>query len=82
MSTTITLKQLRTDLPAVIDAVAKGKSFTVIKRSKPVFDITPPEDEEWGIDFRDAEHPNGIPMGEFLSIMEEYRANNPQKFRD
>ena len=62
MNTTITLKQLRTDLPAVIEAVSKGKRFTVIKRSKPVFVISEPQEEEWLFDFRDEEHPDGIPM--------------------
>ncbi|TAH35736.1 hypothetical protein EYC59_02120 [Candidatus Saccharibacteria bacterium] len=82
MHTTITLKQLRTDLPAVIEAVSKGKSFTVIKRSRPVFDIQPPEDEEWSFDFRDEEHPNGIPVEELLATMKEYRHNNPDQFED
>lgn len=82
MNTTITLKQLRADLPAVIEAVSKGKHFTVIKRSKPVFEITPPESEEWEFDFRDKEYPNGIPVAEFLQIMKDYKRDNPEKFED
>lgn len=82
MNTTITLKQLRTDLPAVIEAVSKGKRFTVIKRSKPVFEISEPQEEEWSFDFRDKEHPDGIPAEEFLQAMDEYKRKNPEKFQD
>ena len=66
MNTTITLKQFRTDMPAVIDAVSRGKTFTVIKRSRPVFEITPPEDEERSIDFTQNGYPEGIAPDELL----------------
>ena len=66
MNTTITLKQFRTDMPAEIDAVSRGKTFTVIKRSRPVFEITPPEDEEWSIDFTQNGYPEGIAPDELL----------------
>jgi antitoxin (DNA-binding transcriptional repressor) of toxin-antitoxin stability system len=65
MNTTITLKQLRNDFPAVIEAVAAGKSFTVMKRSRPVLKITAPEEEAWEFDFRD-EKGRGMLADEFL----------------
>ena len=34
-------KELRENLPAYIEEVGKGKSFTVVRRSKPVFEIKP-----------------------------------------
>ena len=53
-------------MPAVIDAVSRGKTFTVIKRSRPVFEITPPEDEEWSIDFTQNGYPKGIATDKLL----------------
>ena len=45
---TVSLKQLREQFPYYIDAVSKGKSFTVMKRSKPVFRIGPVSDDgDW-----------------------------------
>ncbi len=82
MNTTITLKQLRNDLPAVIEAVSKGRHFTVIKRSRPVFEITPPEDEGWEFDFTENGYPNGIPASELYRIMVDYKRDNPDKFDD
>ncbi len=44
----VTLKELRTHLPRVIEAVAQGHSFTVIRRSKVVFLVSPIADEgDW-----------------------------------
>jgi antitoxin (DNA-binding transcriptional repressor) of toxin-antitoxin stability system len=42
---TITTKELRKFLPRVIEAVAAGHSFTVVKRAQVVFQITPTADE-------------------------------------
>jgi prevent-host-death family protein len=42
---TISLKELREQFPKYIDAIAKGQSFTVVKRSKPIFQINPISDE-------------------------------------
>lgn len=74
MSTTISLKQLRNDFPAVIEAVAAGKSFTVMKRSRPVLKITAPDDEAWDIDFRD-ENGRGVPVETFIREMKAYKDN-------
>jgi hypothetical protein len=83
MDTTITIiksRDLRNDMQKVADAVAKGKSFLVMKQSKPLFKVTKPDVDEWGdeghwktmIDFRDAGYPNGIPADELLEIMKKF----------
>jgi prevent-host-death family protein len=40
------LKELREDTEKYISQVKKGKSFTVVRRSKPIFKMTPVD--EWG----------------------------------
>ena len=52
----IGLKEFRQNASSFIKRVGRGESFTVLKRSNPVFKITPVEDEEmWEtvIDFTD-----------------------------
>lgn len=47
-SNTVSLKELREQFPKYIDAIADGQSFTVVKRSKPIFQINPVSDNgEW-----------------------------------
>ena len=42
---TVSLKELREQFPKYIEAISQGKSFTVVKRSKPIFQINPISDE-------------------------------------
>jgi len=42
----VSLKELREQFPKYIDAIGKGRSFMVVKRSKPIFKIMPIEEEE------------------------------------
>lgn len=42
----IGVKELRENLEEYISEVNKGRSFTVVKRSKPVFKISPVDEEE------------------------------------
>ena len=44
MSTIIGLKELRENTEAVAERVARGESFVVVKRSKPVFQLIPVDD--------------------------------------
>ena len=44
-SNTVSLKELREQFPMYIEAIAEGQSFTVVKRSKPIFQINPISDE-------------------------------------
>ena len=43
---TVGLKDLRENTEKYIEEVRKGSSFTVFRRSKPIFNITPVD--EWG----------------------------------
>jgi len=43
---TINTKQLRTQMKSVIERVRKGGSFLVLHRSRPAFQINPPEFED------------------------------------
>jgi len=40
------IKELRENINIWIDQIRKGKSFLVVRKSKPVFKIVPPETEE------------------------------------
>ena len=71
MNQIVGVKELRENLPTYADAVASGKSFVVIKRSKPIFRIVPIDDDEDGqwervVDFTKIRK-GGVPIGEVLS---------------
>ena len=76
----IGFKELRENANKYIDAVAKGRSFTVVRRSKPIFNIAPVD--EWGdegvwktvVDFRDKKG-NGIEAGKLLAMLQKMRSN-------
>ena len=46
MNTIVGLKELREHMGEYVAAVGKGKSFTVVRRSRPIFKITPVD--AWG----------------------------------
>ena len=46
MEQTVGVKELRENLDKYLIRIKKGESFTVIKKSKPVFKITPLDAEE------------------------------------
>lgn len=48
MSSIIGLKELRNNTEKYIGAVKRGRSFTVVRRSAPVFHLTPVPVDEWG----------------------------------
>ena len=64
------LKELRENIDAYIGEIRKGRSFTVVRRSKPVFKISPPEEDEslWEpvIDFTKVKK-GGVPIADILS---------------
>lgn len=45
-NTIVGLKELRENIDTYIAEVGKGKSFVVVRKSKPVFKIVPSESEE------------------------------------
>ena len=47
MENIVGLKELRQNIEKYAARVKEGESLLVVKRSKPLFRITPPEDEQW-----------------------------------
>ena len=68
------LRELRENTEKYIAAIKKGQTFTVVRRSKPVFQIAPVD--EWGdegvwetvADFREID-PAGVPADEVLKVL-------------
>lgn len=46
MRNLIGLKELRENAETFITEVQKGKSFIVVRRSKPIFKISPPDEDD------------------------------------
>ena len=73
-NTIVGLKDLRENMGEYIKRVNKGESITVFRRSTPLFNITPIEDNEaeWEtvIDFT-KEIGAGVPLSELLSAMKK-----------
>ena len=68
-TTIIGLKELRDRLSEYIERVEEGKSFIVVKHSKPVFRMTPVEEDElWEpvIDFTTI-NSGGVDINDILS---------------
>lgn len=40
------LKELRNNIEVYIQKIRKGESFTIVRRSQPVFRVSPPEEDE------------------------------------
>ncbi|MFA6526515.1 MAG: hypothetical protein WCT26_03855 [Candidatus Buchananbacteria bacterium] len=67
----ITVKELREDMPAIINKIRRGGEFLVLKKSKPVFRISSPEsDEDWEtvIDFTKIKK-GGIEINELIKAL-------------
>ena len=47
MENLVALKDLRLNMEKYVNEVKTGKSFIVLKQSKPIFKLTPIEDENW-----------------------------------
>ena len=65
----IGLRQLRENTGELLDEVGKGKSFTVFRRSEPLFRITPlNDDERWEevVDFTKIKK-GGVDVNDILS---------------
>jgi len=71
-SSTVSLKELREQFPKYIEAISKGQSFTVVKRSKPIFQINPiADDGDWETiaDFTNISS-RGVRADEILTVLE------------
>lgn len=65
------LKELREDMDKYIALVDKGESFTVVRRSRPVFKIAPVDEEsgwETIVDFTQIDK-KGVPADEVLAAL-------------
>jgi antitoxin (DNA-binding transcriptional repressor) of toxin-antitoxin stability system len=71
----ISMKDFRLNTEEVEREVAKGRVFTILKRSKPIFRISLPEDE-WEFDFTDSKNPRGIKGSEMISALKKSLKDN------
>jgi antitoxin (DNA-binding transcriptional repressor) of toxin-antitoxin stability system len=74
-NTIIGLKELRENTEHYIRAVGRGKSFSVVRRSRPIFTINPVDEDDdqfWDtvIDFEKIK-PGGVPAGEVATILDK-----------
>lgn len=74
----IGLKELREHTEKYVSQVKRGKSFTIVRRSKPLFKISPVD--EWGdegvwetvVDFREISS-KGVPVADILKALKKLR---------
>lgn len=75
MENLVGLKELRENVDTYVSEVRKGKSFIVVRRSKPVFKIVPPDDadELWEtvVDFTRF-YKDGIPAQQLLKRLRSF----------
>lgn len=81
MQNIIGLKELRENVGKYAKQVASGKSFIVVKQSKPIFQISPVselllEDAGWEtvIDFTDKGKKSGVEVGKFIKMLKNKRS--------
>lgn len=75
----IGLKELRENMGVYIKHAEKGKSFTIVRRSRPIFRLVPVD--EWGdegnwetvLDFRKE---GGMPIDKFFSAVKRFNAKH------
>ncbi|MBI4085627.1 MAG: type II toxin-antitoxin system prevent-host-death family antitoxin [Candidatus Liptonbacteria bacterium] len=70
------LKELRENMDTYIAEVENGKSFVVVRKSKPVFKIVPPESEEQWETVADFTRLNkhGVPASTILKELRKLNA--------
>ena len=75
----IGLKELRENMSTYIRHTEQGKSFTVVRRSRPIFKIMPID--KWGdegtwetvVDFKKI-NPRGVPIGDVIASLKRLNA--------
>lgn len=77
----IGFRELRADADSIIDAVSKGQSYIVKRKSKALFKIVPLDEEVWVtvIDFTEISS-QGIEIEAVLAAMEDIKQTNPKKY--
>lgn len=81
METIIGLKDFRAEAGKIIDKVAQGQSFVVVRRSKPVFRISPVDEEanwETLIDFTKIKK-GGVPIEEIVAAIKNERTTKSHR---
>ncbi len=77
--TIVGLKELRENMESYIERVGKGETITVMRRSSPIFNISPVDDDEAGwetvIDFTEI-HPRGVSGREILKRLKKLHGQN------
>lgn len=70
MNNLVNLKELRENVAKYANRVAKGDSFIVMKRSKPLFKISPIDEDGWEtiIDFTKFKK-GGMPVDEVIRAL-------------
>jgi prevent-host-death family protein len=71
MNKIVGLKEFRENVSEIVSEVKKGRSFTVVKRSKPIFKVSPLDvEEEWEtvVDFTEF-NKEGIPARQLLNYL-------------
>lgn len=77
----IGLKELRENMGAYIKHAEQGKSFTVVRRSRPIFRLVPVDvwgDEgswETAVDFRKI-NPRGVPIDDVIASLKRLNAQD------
>jgi len=77
----IGLKELRENMSTYIKHAEQGKSFTIVRRSRPIFRLIPVD--VWGdegtwetvVDFRKI-NPRGVPIDDVISSLERLNAQD------
>lgn len=71
MKNLVTLKEFREDVAKYAGRIARGETFVVTKRSRPLFRVEPVEEEGWEtvIDFTQFRK-GGIPASQLLKMLE------------
>jgi prevent-host-death family protein len=77
----IGLKDLRLNTSKYISRLSKGESFTVVKRSKPVFKVIPFDEDDdslWEtvVDFTSI-NPRGVSADKVLVALKKFNEQNP-----
>lgn len=73
----IGLKEFRLNTEEYIKKLRKGQSFTVVRRSSPVFNLTPVDDDDdehlWHtvLDFSKTKR-GSMPMEDFLKVLKKF----------
>jgi len=73
----VPFKDFRLNSQKYINAVGRGESFLVMKRSRPIFRMEPVRERWESLDLRDKKG-NGMPAEKFLKILRAYNKKHKE----